>query len=110
MPFRSVSETVRRAAELNQIPFAVLETFHKGSLPAVCSGIRVSAPNVVVTAVKKHEDSDAAVLRAYECEGRDTECEIELLGTKFTASFGHNAVKTFIVSEDGVRETDFLED
>ena len=110
MPYRSVTDTVRRAAELNQAPFAVLETFHKGRLPETCSGIRVSAPNIVVTAVKQHEDSDAVVIRAYECEGRDTECEIEILGRTFAASFGHNAVKTFIASEDGVRETDFLED
>ena len=109
MPFRSAYETTKRGAELNQKPFAVLETFHKGPLPQTCSGIRVP-DGILVTAVKKHEDSDAVVLRAYECAGKDTDAEIEILGTKFAASFGHNGVKTFIVGENGVRETDFLED
>ncbi|MBE6726258.1 MAG: alpha-mannosidase [Ruminococcaceae bacterium] len=109
MPYRSVYETTKRAAELNQKPFAVLETFHKGPLPQSYSGIRVP-DGILVTAVKKHEDSDAVTVRAYECEGKDTETGIELFGTKFEASFGHNGVKTFIIGEDGVRETDFLED
>ena len=110
MPYAGVTETVRRAAELNQKPFAVLETFHKGGLPQTYTGISVSADNIVVTAVKKHEDSDAAVLRAYECEGRDTDVTFCVFGTAFTAHFGHNAVKTFVVTPDGARETDFLEE
>ena len=110
MPFADVTETVRRAAELNQKPFAVLETFHKGNLPAAYSGIRASADNIVVTAVKKHEDSDAVTVRAYECEGRDTDVVFRVFDTEFTASFGHHAVKTFVVTPDGARETDFLED
>ena len=100
----------RRAAELNAAPFAVLETFHKGALPTSYSGIRVSPENIVVTAVKKHEDTDAVVIRAYECEGRDTEAEFTVFGTTFRASFGHRAVKTFAFDENGARECNFLED
>ena len=110
LPHRSVRETGRRAAELNTAPFTVLETFHKGTLPTAYSGIRVSPENIVVTAVKKHEDSDAVVVRAYECEGRDTEAELEVFGTMFRATFGHRSVKTFLVTPEGARETNFLED
>ncbi len=110
MPFSSVKETVQRAAELNRKPFAVLETFHKGTLPLTYSGVSVSEDNIVVTAVKKHEDSDAVVLRAYECEGRDTDVTFTAFGMTFAATFGHNTVKTFVLTPEGARETDFLEE
>jgi alpha-mannosidase len=110
MPFASVPETAKRAAELNQPPFAVLETFHKGTLPLTYSGVSVSEDNIVVTAVKKHEDSDAVVLRAYECEGRDTDVTFTAFGMTFAATFGHNTVKTFVLTPEGARETDFLEE
>ena len=110
MPFASVPETAKRAAELNQPPFAVLETFHKGPLPLTASAIRVSSPDVLVTAVKKHEDSDAVVVRACEYAGKAVSVGITLFDNTFRADFGPHGVKTFIVGEDGVRETDFLED
>ncbi|MBO4355742.1 MAG: hypothetical protein J5850_02675, partial [Clostridia bacterium] len=110
MPFESVGDTVRRSAEINQRPFAVLETFHKGRLPQSYSGLSVSHDNIIVTAIKKHEDSDAVVLRAYECEGKDTEVKFTLFGSSFKAFFGHNSVKTFIIEKDNIIETDFLED
>ncbi|MCR5682692.1 MAG: hypothetical protein K6G29_09610, partial [Clostridiales bacterium] len=100
----------RRAAELNAAPFAVLETFHKGALPTSYAGIRALPENIVVTAVKKHEDSDAVVIRAYECEGRDTEAEFTVFGKTFNAPFGHRAAKTFVIDENGVRPCNFLED
>ncbi len=109
-PFRSYSETSRHGAELNQPPFTVIEGFHKGELPAEKSGISVSADNILVTAVKKHEDSDAFVLRAAEVDGQEAEAEIELFGRRFAAHFAPRAVKTFIVGADGARETDFLEE
>jgi alpha-mannosidase len=109
-PFTSVTDAIHQAAEINTLPFSVIETFHRGALPTQFSGVSVKDANVIVTAVKKHEDSDATVLRAYECEGKDTETEITLFGTTFKASFGHNAVKTFIVDKNGARECNFLED
>ena len=91
------------------IPTIITETFHKGKLPREFSGIIVSAENVIVTAVKKHTDSDAYILRCYEAEGKNTETEFTLFDTKWTATIGANQVKTFIVSEGEVKETDFLE-
>ncbi len=107
-PHISVSSTQKKAEELNMKPFFVSETFHRGELPTEFEGIRVSKRNIIVTALKKHEDSAAYVLRAYECEGRDTDCTISLFGKKFALHFGHNEVKTVIVGEN-VRECDFLE-
>lgn len=108
-PFAAVHELNRSAAQLNQRPFVVMETFHKGTLPQTYCGISVDMDNVMVTAVKKHEDSDAFVVRAYECEGKDTDVNIDLFGQRIASHFSHNQVKTFIVGAGGVRETDFLE-
>ena len=109
MPFTSVTDVTKAANELNCAPFNVMETFHNGTLPQTYTGVTSSAANVLVTAVKKHEDSDAVVLRAYECENRDTTTEFNVFGQKFTANFGHSQVKTFILDGKTVREADFLE-
>lgn len=108
-PFESAGKASREAAELSVQPFVVMETFHTGKLPVEFSGIEVSEDNIIVTAVKKHEDSDAYVLRAYESEDRDTDCEITLFGRKFGMHFGHSEVKTVILGEE-VRECSFLEE
>ena len=110
VPFRTKTETIRRATELNTAPFAVQETFHEGTLPEKYAGLTVEPANIVVTALKQHEDSGDWILRAYECEGRDTAAKIALFGTPFEAVFSHNAVKTFRIGPNGVTETDFLED
>ncbi len=108
MPYAGDTETIRFAREINTVPFVVMETFHHGKLPVQYSGISVSDPGVIVTAVKKHEDSDAVVIRAYECEGKRTDCIVNLFGKSFEASFAPRQVKTFIVGET-VTECDFLE-
>jgi len=108
-PFAGTADAARKAQELNCRPTALIETFHHGKLGTEWEGIRISADNLVVTALKKHEDSDSVILRCYEADNRDTDAEITLLGKTFSAHFGHNEIKTFIVSRDGVKETDFLE-
>lgn len=42
---------------------------------SVCS---VDAPNVIVTAVKRAEDGNGVVVRAYECAGRETTARFDL--------------------------------
>jgi alpha-mannosidase len=107
-PHISVSSTQKKAEELNMKPFFVSETFHCGELPTEFEGIHVSKENIIVTALKKHEDSGAYILRAYECEGKDTDCKITLFGRKFPLHFGHDEVKTVLVGEN-IRECDFME-
>ena len=69
-PYQSIADTKRRAMELENPPIAIIETFHKGILKTSFSGISVSEENIVVSAIKKHEDSGAYVLRCYETENR----------------------------------------
>ena len=63
------ADTVRRGYELND-PLTATQVFaHAGLLPATHSWASVEEKNVVLTAVKKAEDSDALIFRMYEWAG-----------------------------------------
>jgi alpha-mannosidase len=108
---RRAADVVRRAIELNQPAFGLIETFHEGPLPQRNSYGDEGGGEVVVTAVKAAEDGDGVVVRAYESAGRASGARIEVLGRTIDADFGANEIKTFVVPRDGgdVRETDLLE-
>jgi alpha-mannosidase len=77
------AKTVQRAWELNVPLVARIEPHHKGHLKPVGSFLSVSPENIIVTVVKKAEDSLAGqagdvILRWYETEGRDTTARIRL--------------------------------
>ena len=95
----------RLALELNQPPFALIETYHDGSLPQRNSFGSDGGGDVVVTAVKRAEGSEAWVVRAVETAGREADVRLEILGTTIAARFGRNEIKTFV----GEKETDLLE-
>ncbi|MEO3778718.1 glycoside hydrolase family 38 C-terminal domain-containing protein [Micromonospora sp. B11E3] len=108
--------TVRAAAELDQQPVALLESYHDGPLPQHGSFAAVSdADNVVVTVVKQAEDSaDHYVVRGYETAGAAARATIDLpfLGRTVTAEFGPHEIKTLRVPRElaePVVETDLLE-
>jgi alpha-mannosidase len=107
--------TVRRAAELNQPPFVLLESYHSGELPQRRSFASVEDVDVVVTVLKAAEDGDGAlVVRAYESAGRPARATIELPLVERTieAEFGAHEIKTFRVPRDPelpVLETSLLE-
>jgi len=104
---------VRLAAELNQPPWAMLESFHPGPLPRVASFAADAGDDVVVTVVKQSEDDpEAIVVRAYESAGRPAQTRIAVLDRTFEAVFGAHEIKTFLVSRDAdspVVETNLLE-
>jgi alpha-mannosidase len=106
---------VRRAAELNQPPFTLIETYHDGPLPQRASFASDGEGDVVVTVVKRAEDGNGYVVRgAYESAGRAAHATIELplLGRTIEAAFGAHEIKTFRVPRDGdepVAEVSLLE-
>jgi alpha-mannosidase len=71
-------KTVQRGYEVNTplIPLLVEPT--KGKLPASGSFFRCQPDNVVLTVVKKAEDSDAWVLQLYESTGKEATATITL--------------------------------
>jgi alpha-mannosidase len=106
--------TVRRAAELNQPPVALVTTFHAGPLPPSASFAAVEEENVLISVVKQAEDGQGLIVRAYETAGRATLAHIHLpgWGRDFTAQFGACEIKTFRVpqqADEPVVETDLIE-
>jgi alpha-mannosidase len=107
--------TVRLAAELNQPPFVLLESYHAGDLPQRRSFAAVDGDDVVVTVLKAAEGGDGAlVVRACESAGRGGRATIELPLVERTieAEFGAHEIKTFRVPrdpEEPVAETSLLE-
>jgi len=70
--------TVNRGYEANYRLTAIQLVPHDGSLPARHSFISVSPANVVLTAVKKAEDSNALLFRVYESAGKQSEVTIHV--------------------------------
>ena len=64
------AETERRALELNYPLIPVTTSPHQGVLPPSHSLVQIEPGNVILTAVKKAEDSDALVFRFFEFEGK----------------------------------------
>ncbi|HEU5140465.1 MAG TPA: glycoside hydrolase family 38 C-terminal domain-containing protein [Bacillales bacterium] len=106
--------TVKRAAELNQKPVTLIETYHDGPLPQQDSFLAVDKDNVIVSVIKKAEDNEDLIIRAYETTNIETKARIELpkWGRSIEADFGPSELKTFRVPKDSkapVQETDLLE-
>jgi alpha-mannosidase len=70
--------TVRRGYEYNYKLRGVQISMHAGTLPSKYSFISLENHNVVLTAVKKAEDSDALILRFYEWAGKDGAVRIDI--------------------------------
>ena len=98
----SAAGVVRLAAELNQPPFALIETVHDGPLPQRRSFAADGAGDAVVTVLKRAEDDDALVVRAFESAGRGGRARIELplLDRVVDTDFGPHEIKTFRVPRD----------
>jgi alpha-mannosidase len=70
--------TVRHGYEYNYPLTAVVTTAHPGSLPASHSFASVAPENIVLTAVKKAEDTNGLILRVYEWAGKETTAEFHV--------------------------------
>jgi len=70
--------TVRHGYEYNYPLTAVVTTVHAGTLPAEHSFASVAPENVVLTAVKKAEDANGLIFRAYEWAGKDSTAEFRV--------------------------------
>lgn len=104
--------TVRRAWEANQKPVTLLATYHPGKLPLKQGFIQCHPAQVVVSIVKRGEDGNGWVARAYETAGRACKAKITLLERTIHAGFRAGEIKTWLIPDDAGREvveTNFLE-
>lgn len=94
--------TVRLAEELNQPLTALPEHSHFGDLPSARSFLDAGTGSVVVSALKRAEDGDGVIVRAYETAGAPARCRISLsfLGRETEAEFAPGEIKTFHVPDD----------
>ncbi|RRA50169.1 alpha-mannosidase [Acidipila sp. EB88] len=70
--------TVEHGYEFNYPMQAMQVEAHAGALPAMHSYAAVDSDHVVLTAMKKAEDSDALVLRMYESAGKEEAVKVKL--------------------------------
>jgi alpha-mannosidase len=72
------AQTVRRGYELNYPLLSREAERHQGLLKDEFSFLKVSAANVVVTALKKAEDDGALIVRFYEWAGKAADVRLQL--------------------------------
>jgi alpha-mannosidase len=107
--------TVRRAAELNQPPIALIESAHESApLPQRDSYVSIEPENVVLTVLKQSEEGDDLILRCYESHKMMTHATIRLptWNREIVATFGPCEIKTFRIPKDATQpvvETNLLE-
>jgi alpha-mannosidase len=98
------AETVKRAAELNQEPVALISTFHEGTLPQSASYVEVESSSVLASVLKQAEEGNALILRLYETSKNNARAKITLpfLKRSFEAEFAPCEIKTFRIPLDGI--------
>ena len=100
----NAESVVQPAYELNVPAFAV-----KGSC-SLMPFANVDKPNIIIETVKPAEDdTDAYILRAYECEGTKTNCSIEL-STSVNKTVITNLLedeKETVCSQNGILKLNF---
>ena len=72
------AHTVERASEYNTPLIGVMTDAHKGALPPTRSFIALSPENLVLTEIKKAEDSEAWVVQWYDAGGEDSRAQLTL--------------------------------
>ena len=68
--------------------------------------------NIIISVLKRAEENDGVIIRAYEAEGKKTAAVISFFGKSLKASFSPHEIKTlkFICGAGEAYETDILEE
>jgi alpha-mannosidase len=108
------AEFTRQALELNQPPIYMVESVHPGELPREQSFCRINRDSpVIISVIKRSEDDDGWIIRAFESTGRPAEADIDFLPLGITGRFSFKAfeIKTIKIAEadKSVSETNLLE-
>jgi alpha-mannosidase len=108
----------RNALELNQSALYVIESSHNGEFPpekTYCSVKEEDGknPSVLISAIKRSEDSDGWIIRAVEAAGKSADAGMDFtwLGVSRNFSFTPYEIKTIkiadrdkVISETGILE------
>lgn len=95
-------DVVRVARQFNMPLVNIMENRHNGHLPHTYRGLTVDARNIAVTALKRAEDGQGLVIRAYETDGKAVDATLTggLLRTPLTAHFTPHEIKTLYLPDD----------
>ena len=103
-------DVVRQAQQLNHPCLAREEPAHAGVLESAISFAGVEAQNVIIEAIKRHEDGEGYILRAYETHGEATATNLTFArGKPIALDFAPYEIKTLLVTDGKAREVDMLE-
>jgi len=100
------SDVQALAYELNEPLVAISIPEQKGSLPENFSLVSVDKSNIIVETVKKAEDSDAIIMRLYECTNSRTPCTLCFgipVNVVSICDLGENELETVDVEDNRVR-------
>jgi alpha-mannosidase len=89
------AQTVRKGYEYNAPLIAVQTESHTGSLPMSHSFVQIGPENIVLSTIKKAEDSEAWIVQWYDALG--TECEVGLTLPRIPK----RVVRSNVLEEDG---------
>jgi len=97
-----VSAAIRAGESFNSPMAVVSAPVQNGSLPAEKSFVECLTSNIFISAVKKAEDSDALVIRMFECEGKETTAKIRITDI---VKPGSKAVETDVLERPLAKNT-----
>ncbi len=70
------ANSMRKGYEFNYLLLSIIEPSHSGPLPKGFSFIKIYPENIILKVIKKAEDSETLILRAYETIGQKTQAQI----------------------------------
>lgn len=108
------AKVTEHAREINVRPQAIIETFHKGKLPARQSFVSLDCDHALISAIKESEDKDGIIIRAWETKKQSGKAvlKIPVMDREAELSFGPCEIKTIKIPYDHskpVTEVNLLE-
>ena len=104
---------LKQAWELNVPPTAHVESAHAGARAASLSLLGTDAENVLISVLKRGEDGDDLIVRAYETEGIAVDATLYLpaMEQSYALRFAPHEIKTVAISPHtwALREVNLLE-
>ncbi len=90
------SKATERGYEFNYPLLTTMGTIHKGKLPLTRSFVQLTPDNLVLTSIKKAEDSDAWMVQWYDAKGIDSDALLTLPQTP------SSVVQSNFIEENGI--------
>jgi alpha-mannosidase len=107
-------QPVRRASEQLEAPVVIYQGIHRGSMAKSASFLSADNDKIVVSAIKKAENSDDLIIRCVETSGENTKASVSLkfIDTKWEGSFRPCEIKSLRVNikTRGISEVNLLEE